>query len=465
MELGQSIPKNQKKIKQGAGAAAANKKKKSRNTGKSKPASPAGGLNQRQLAQVMQAVKGQNAKSVVLSECAARYMSAISRPWDHMSRGACIPRFPARPSAKRHAFARFTVNVGGSTDQPRDGYGMIMVFPTTANDQPCVIHSANNGGFAPTSAVSWTYKSLTDVDQLDENMLTNGGDDATDATPLVVARYNNSPTSANDLTATVDANASSVVRLVSCSMSIECTTPDFYVGGTLFQRPDPSHANMNDVAPATLGNLASCKPQPIVKKKIYRSALCGIDDEELTYPSQIDAVTASGAPPTRSNPNIYPFSSKNVLFTGVAASYTKGAGVTDKAISSSKVLGGAPLVVILEPSPSTTQTASFVCEMDIIYEDIGLGAQFQLTPNVADPAGFSAVNGAAQDLPAMKAANPGKSDFTLMKDRAGAALNAASGIATKVTDFAHKNPEVTVRAIGAAMSIAGLGGGTSIANY
>jgi len=288
-----------------------------------------------------------------MSACALKYARAIASPFSPEAIGACIPRNPARPSHKVTGRLRFTVTAGTS------GYWFLAVTPSTANDRFTAWHSTAT--FAGTSTVGTTSAT-------------------TGVTSVSMAGIPYSSAALTDVSTAGNPLVSS--RIVSMGVAVQYTGTALNLGGTIRSYVDPNHNNLfgqDFSANSSTGVSISAVSR---KRLVYE--LSAIDSGECEYPNgEYGSFTFS---------NVYPFSQGKSL------------NATDANH------GGAPLLIDGNTVPGNT----FMVDIVMHAEYIGMSASASLTVSHADAIGYETVAAASAMVTPLRAANPDASSEALM---------------------------------------------------
>lgn len=294
-----------------------------------------------------------------LSDCARKYIRALSAPWDTAALGACIPTFPVLDSAKRAPFFTGSCTFGGSGG---DTYGLIGFCPTTVSDAPFALYNNNSGDFTDPS-LPYQFDSGSVVTSV------NG------------FYINSEVTCADCIAPTAEGKANSINRMISSYLKIQCTSPALVRGGHYMVYYSSSHDNVNALSPNQLGLYRSVQPIPITDKPIYIVA-GGVMDEELEYPFGDQSTTKAQLQ------NVFPFANQADLAPNLSGlSYSFECNVTPGAL--------VAMVYIVLPNP-TVDALSFIVSGGMLAESRGSLHTANYTQSHADPQAFQAINAAFQ---------------------------------------------------------------------
>lgn len=312
-----------------------------------------------------------------LSPCALKYALAISEPFHPSARGACLPRFPSPPSQKVTGFVRFVATVGTS------GFGFVSVGPCLANDG--IVSFATTSAFTQTTLVP-----------LSANNILNTG---IQTVSLANLPYNTTNLTTGELGSSLYANRQSIAgRVVSLGVRITYTGTTLNESGVYYVWSSPIHENAIGVAQAgtsILGALADCD-------------VCGttrMPCESVVYPALEDESNYTTAYPDGASGTLYPYSAGATGFNSDLF-YAPASGVN---------VGSQPIVIGFTGVAGST----YLVEIIQHCEYTGLLAAGLVTSSDADQVGFERVTAAAERIPQLKMAEPGKT----MKDYMFTALS------------------------------------------
>lgn len=190
---------------------------------------------------------------LVLSDCAAKYMTAQSDPFSDMAVGACVPRFPALRSHKVTMKTKFLMANGTNV-------GFLRVMPCLVNDAP-VAHFSN-GSFAGTIT----------------------GSDIPFGTTGTTAAYIGSPYTTADLVA---ATSYAHGRIVGVGVRIMPVGNTSALGGLITIFVDPDHGNVAVQSHSSLQSRPTAQTMRIVPGG-HLFALGPVNDDELDYSKPSD---------------------------------------------------------------------------------------------------------------------------------------------------------------------------------
>lgn len=311
-----------------------------------------------------------------LTECAAKYFTAIASPWDPSGYGACVPTGNNRDSHKVTAFSRFTVTIGTS------GFGFAAMSPCLANDMPCVTFSTA------------TYTQTT------TNILTTTAGVASFVAGVGNAKHNG-PYTTLQLTPTEPAvgavqDLPNGGRIVSAGMSAQYTGTVMNMGGLMYCLTHPNHSSLVFTDTAAAGAFQETDVARIGEQK------CWIGDYGHTNVEQNFTSLASLQPAMVLN-GVYTFTE----FLYPYCNATPMVECTSGPIAAPGVnvgvgagLGSPTSVILFTGNPGNT----FEVECVFHIEYIGRSAQAAATPSHHDEKGFSLVQAAAGRAPQVKAA-------------------------------------------------------------
>lgn len=288
-----------------------------------------------------------------LSPCAAQYALAIANPWDPRAQGACIPKWPARPSQKVTTFSRIPVSTG------TNGVGFCLISPTTANDATLAWFTQSNFGGT--------------------NALFNANGSGTTTTQGVSSTTaGNAPFQWANFVAPADYNGVGVkCRMVSVGASIQYTGTVSNMGGTYYLYASGSHSNCRGMAPSDVGQKVDGVVGRISNKKAWISSNC-VSAHETDYESDSSGIDPSG--------NLYAMLQ--------AFPYSDGQWFDSASSSAAYKNGSAPIILMWTSTPGNT----FEVEIVQHIEYTGGASQALQTASHADTTGFEIVNSAAQTL-------------------------------------------------------------------
>jgi hypothetical protein len=352
-----------------------------------------------------------------LSECARKYATCIASPWSESALGACIPRHPARPSQKLRLYTRVR-GTSGTTDTAF----LVYFTPSLASDAPSVWISQNS--VSPSNVTNTVFNSTFPV-----NLTSTTGD--TNGNVMFQGYSVNSPYSCSSLIGNSLSEPTVRGRIVSTSLRVQYTGTVLNMGGVRYPFSDPNHGNTNGLAPSSLGTQAETAVERLSEKS-FEISLCGIDDGELSYPSNDEVQYGTNF----GTQNVYPLSNGELLSsTFVTTNSTSTTGAGGHPTIYNVLPGGAPGVICVIPAASST----FEVEVITHVEFIGIGAAASLTPTHSDSVGFETVNGAAAMLPSMQVARPNVSPSKLMSEAIEMVRNGLSYAA----GTAHKMDQIS----------------------
>lgn len=331
-----------------------------------------------------------------LTECAAKYFTAIASPWDPSGYGACVPSGNNRDSHKVTAFCRFTVAIG------TNGVGFAAMMPCLANDLPSVTFST----------ASYT--------QTNVNILTTTAGVSSFVAGVGNAKHNG-PYTAFQLTPGQPSSGSVQAqqnggRVVAAGMSAQYTGTVMNMGGLTYCLTHPTHANMVFYDVAGLGNFQETDVARVDAKK------CWIADYGHTNIEQ-EFTSLALLGPSQDLTKIYTFTE----FLYPYANSTPTVECTSGPIAAPGVnaivgagLGAPTSVILFTGTPGNT----FEVEAVFHLEYVGINAQSAATPSHHDEKGFSLVQAAAGRAPQIMAAK--------QKDWTSACIDALKDVANEV---------------------------------
>lgn len=286
-----------------------------------------------------------------MSECAAKYYAAIARPWSSDAVGACVPKFPARPSQKVTGFARITVATGTT------GYGFALFVPTLANDLVTVW--ATDATFAGTTS---TFVAT--------------GTGTTSTVGVAGHHMGNLPYGYLSLKSDDLDNQNASGRIVAYAASIQYTGTTYNMGGQYRMFSDPAHNNLYG---DSIGSRKECLIRRITPAKEWL-ALSATNEVELEYASgQYTPSQASGQ--TNTMGSCFPYSNSAYLDAlSLSALYANGA---------------APMLFEFWSEPGNT----FELEIVNHAEYVGVHTEGRNSPSHSDPKGLETVIAAAAAAP------------------------------------------------------------------
>jgi hypothetical protein len=272
------------------------------------------------------------------SMCGSRYLLALSNPWHPEAAGACVPKFPSRPSQKVTAFLRCTPVTNSF------GQAYVLISPNLANDGAFAYYTASNlvnsSGFA----------------------IVSSGTGTTSTTGVQVAKMSTLPFTTSQLTNSNVSGSAAVGRLISVGASIQCIQAASNVGGLYTLYEEPCHDNVNGQSFTGLQSKRECVVKRITQEKEWIN-LSPTNESELEYANG-QYLQFSGA---GTMPSIYPWSGSEYL---------------DAAASTNTYLNGAaPAVILITGAPGST---AFNVEIIAHFEYVGISADVNTTPNSID---------------------------------------------------------------------------------
>lgn len=294
-----------------------------------------------------------------LSECAAKYASAIANPWSPSASNACIPYGESRMSQKVTSFARFDAAVGTA------GFGFALFTPTVCNDFATVYYS--NANFTGTTAT-----------------VVATGTGVVSTVGVNVGTMSNLPYGFANLANTSVATAGGTGtrgRIVSYGVSASYTGTELNLGGLMYCLTDPNHQNLQGSSIAGLGSRTETDVSNVSRDKCWLMA-SAIDVDELDYSGQTSNVSDALL-------SYYPFS--------------RGAFLDGASATGTFQNGAAPLVIMF------TGTVGNTVHIEIIQhsEYIGPNTEGKTSSSVLDAEGTMKVLSAANRVPIMKVGHPG----------------------------------------------------------
>lgn len=310
-----------------------------------------------------------------IAMCAAKYALAIADPLNPQAVGACVPRHPSRPSQKVMSWLDGVVTVGSN------GYGYIMVAPTTQNNLQCVYYT-HSISFAGTGT-------QISVDTPTPHVL---------AVPMA-----NIPYSHDALIDTSGFNDPRVAgRVVSCAISLEYIGTENNRGGNVMCFVDPDHEPVSNLDFTTIISRRETEiSSPDANRtKCWISAF-GLKDEELSYPSPIiDGSDAHGLEKAIVG-TVYPYSGGASLKL-----HTGTWGGDDQR--------GAPIMCAVIAGAVAGTTYRFKVVQHLEY--VGQLADHVISTNHTDAKSFELVQSAAAMMYGKKVASPMKTMGKVMKE-------------------------------------------------
>lgn len=300
-------------------------------------------------------------------------MFASADPSDPRGFGACVPKFPSRPSQKMHACVRFTTYIGTS------GFGAIMIAPCLAYDQPSIF--ATNATYVGTASTQPLYTSaIASQWQLIPATLPYGSasfGSTTITTPGVQG------------------------RIISAGLKVSYTGKVVDMAGTYACFVSPDHNNLNTSAYNTVLSNTDCVVRRI-SSSICSLVVTAVAEEETEYSRTSNPAALLNA--------IYPYMG----------------GGQDLTIGNNPdtIYGPAVGVIHISGTPGT----SFYCEYFVNCEYIGAAASQASTVNEVDVVGFNAVAGATQNMSTLKASDPSMTNLEAIQiGVTGALQNVSQG--------------------------------------
>lgn len=307
---------------------------------------------------------------VRLSECAAKYATAIANPWSPEATLACVPYGESRMSQKTSNFLRFDATVGTA------GIGFVMITPTIANDLAYAWYT--QGAFTGSTAA-----------------ITSTGTAACSTIGVTAAVMSNLPYTNLTLNpgATTGANVNLLAnrgRIVSVGVSASYTGTELNMGGLMYCYTDPQHGNQQGSTPGVIGQRGEADVSNVSRDKCW--LMCSaVDTDELDFPE------ISTTPSSHINA-FYPFSKSSFL---------------DAAAASGPIYNGAaPMIIMFTGTPLNTVHIEIVQHT----EYIGPITEAKTSPSIMDSVGTMTVLSAANAVPRMKQAHPSKKYGDLFYD-------------------------------------------------
>lgn len=300
-----------------------------------------------------------------MSECALKYATAISDPWNPNAEGACIPTFPSRASQKVKGWIRQQVLIGTA------GWGFVMVCPCLSNNSQAIFYTTA------------TYA--------------GSGQLAVSGTGITNANISNLPWNNTSLSGTATAPAAISGRLVSFGASLQYSGTVLNRGGMVYSLVEPNHGNLSGMVPNQLAAYQECRLEPITPKKVLIGG-SGIDAQEVAYPEY---------DPNVPNLAVYP--------------YCQDISVDATMLN----VGGAIAAFVF----TGVAGSSFEFELIEHCEFVGSAASPMSTPTHSDARGFEMVNTASNRVPQLQVAHPDKTMAQLMVHALGEVANELKPIA------------------------------------
>jgi len=309
-----------------------------------------------------------------------KYALAISEPFHPNARGACLPRFPSPPSQKTTGFARVTAAIGTT------GFGFVTIGPCLANDGVAIFYTGS------------TYSQSGVYPLGGTNVLSTGVSSASFSNlPYTTAQLIGGEFSI--LSGIQVANREVVQgRVVSLGVRITYVGTTLNESGVYYVWSSPVHENAVGVAQAgasVLGTLADCEVCGTTRSPC-EAVLYPVSATESEYGGQ-NSITSAVTP-------VYPYCNGSFTFNS-DLTYVGPAG---------GLVGAQPLVIAMTGVPGS----SYMVELVQHCEYTGTIVASVATPSDSDQAGFERVTAAAERIPQLKMAEPGKS----MKDYMFSAL-------------------------------------------
>jgi len=316
-----------------------------------------------------------------LSACAMKYALAISEPFHPNARGACLPKFPSPPSQKVTGFARFTATIGTT------GFGFVSMGPCLANDGYVAFYTTPTFGQNGIFPLSGPNSFSTGVSAVSMTNL-----------PYTTAQLTTGEFSS--LSSTLIANREAVQgRVVSFGVRITYVGTTLNESGVYYVWSSPVHENAVGVAQggaSILGALADCEVCGTTRKPC-ESVLYPVSASEAEYGGQNSI--SSGVTP------VYPYCNGSFTFNSDLTAQAAGMQI-----------GAQPLVIAMTGVAGST----YMVELIQHCEFTGTAIASSATPSDADQVGFERVTAAAERIPQLKMAEPGKSMreymFSALKD-------------------------------------------------
>lgn len=284
-----------------------------------------------------------------MSPCAQKYALAICDPWNPDAQGACIPRFPARPSQKVTCFYRDTAYIGTA------GAGQIMFSPTISNNSTSVFYTT----------AAYTGTTATSI--------------LTTTTGITSASVANLPYTSNQLIGTPGSaflSPSVTGRIVSVSLRAQYTGTILNCAGMWRSLSSPDHENLNGI---NVGDYTEAEIKAIRPNNGCTVIASAVSDRETEYSKSQWLSQAEDDLAT-----IYPYSNGNAL-------------------NSTETTIGAP---VLKIGFTGTPGESIYFEIVLHVEYVGVLTSGRVTPSHTDSRGFEMVQQAAARIPMAKIAAP-----------------------------------------------------------
>jgi len=304
--------------------------------------------------------KKQPAKANFMSECARKYLSAITRPFSSEAEGACLPYPPDRNSQKVTALTRFNLTAEGSGD------AWVMIAPCLASDYIAI----------------WTNAGSVTI-------------------PFTVAALNTAPANYTGYTfATLPYSGSDLAtpglvdgRVVSVGIRMTYTGSVSAMAGTYFAYSEPGHGNVNCTGLSFSSGLFTATETSVrrVTDQKFEIGWTVVNDNEHSYVGGSSFLKNTS---TGNNLALYPWSNEIDV---------NGKGVN----TAGYLLNGAPSLIA--GVAGGTSAGKYYVEVIQHVEYVGKKASVGLTPSHNDHNAANVITAAADRAAGEFSARPEES--------------------------------------------------------
>lgn len=283
-----------------------------------------------------------------LGKCVDKYACALSDPWSPLSKGVCIPKWPANPSQKNEAFVRFNITTGTNSGNTQL---LFYTMPCLSNDSPVIMYT--NGGYFNRAFNS--PGSPTPIAKLTSSPFPITFANIYGASWLSF-QYAPTPfTTAQFFSAVTIPNVQG--RVVSAGITFQNMSPTLNTGGIYYGYTEPSHVNLHSYSsPAISAQRATIIERGGIDK--FSQVVYSVRQDEIEYNNSSDP---------------YPLSSPTILDPTDPFYYNWGSAPTTISFTSFNAIsaGGLPSFVTtsnsLYPNTCVTFVSSGTTYYGVIY--------------------------------------------------------------------------------------------------
>lgn len=299
-----------------------------------------------------------------LGKCVDKYACALSDPWSPMSKGVCIPKWPANPSQKNEAFVRFNITTGVAAGNTQL---LFYTMPCLANDSPVIMYT--NGAY--TNRAFSSPGAPTPIAKL-----------TTSPFPITFAniygaywlsfQYAPTPFATSQFFSTVTIpNVQG--RVVSAGITYQNMSPTLNTGGIYYGYTEPSHVNLHSYSsPAISAQRATLIERGGIDK--FSQVVYSVRQDEIEYNNSSDP---------------YPLSSPTILDPTDPFYYNWSASAYSITFTSFNTIiaGGAPSFVTVANNLLPNTCVTFVSSGTTYYGVVATATQTLITLYTVDCSG------------------------------------------------------------------------------